>query len=267
MPEVNRMVNELAAASGATILLTGNGADEILGAPRYIAPALFGLSRHACSRYLRDIGSISGFLLETLPLMVWALPESFRRRAYWATNWPELCSAEPPSVLGEAFRESVREWGCKWIREQVETGPTDSNWAVADAWYGLFPHEVIPSAGRVPTLSPFLREPFFGAARNVPTHWRYSADLATSYQRRKALVFELLPSITGALLLEKEIYSESFAEYQRTWPKVAPTSVQVGLVDSSALATCEDSNVLLQVRSIEHWLADAIKAGHQVTFS
>lgn len=264
LPEVNAAVAERATELGVGVLLSGDGADELLGVPRFATGAV--VRRHGIRgglQYGADVaksgpglpGEVAGFIGQVLPASV-------RARAYWAANWPAWCNPKAPAVLASPYREAATWWAQQWVDTQVAGhAAVGRSWAEADAHDALFPREVIPPAGPVPEASPFLHDGFLAAALALPLGDRYHPGLPSAYLRCKAQVVRLLPmSVLGALPRRKQYFSLALA-HQAAAGRRAPRCVEAGLLDADALAAEHDAAVLLVIAAVERWLAGAEKAG------
>ena len=185
------------------MLLSGDGADELLGVPRFATASVARRRGPAAAvRYAADVSSSGpGLAGELAALAAGLLPCAARARAYWAANWPAWVNPVAPAVLAEPFRRHATDWARAWVDEQV-AGHADAGraWARADAHDALFPREAIPPAGVLPEASPFLAEPFLAAALALPVGDRYHPGLPSAYLRCKAQVAGLLPHRALAVL-------------------------------------------------------------------
>lgn len=266
MPRFNRAMADVAEASSADILLTGSGADELLGAVRYLLPPLFRSRRlQDTLSYLRDIfqgGGIRRVETELLALAASRLPAHFASQVYWATNWPELCLFQASSLLAEQFQSEVEEWSRAWVRDILALHTEKhSSWAVADAWDALFPLDILPQAGLIPERDPFLHPAFLGYAMALPLEERYSARFQQAYHRRKALVLHLYPQEAHAVLPRaKQLFSQAFERYQKQMPST-DRCVKYGLLREDQLSMCRDTALLGMVSALEQWISGAEKIG------
>ena len=133
--------------------------------------------------------------------------------------------------------------------------------------FSLFPYEKFQPAGDVPTIGVFLTDPYYSTVYRVPLCYRYSTKYSTRYQRHKALVSALLPSSYVPALGHKQTFREAFTNYQRKRNRGAATLVAAGVIDEEKLAVCSDASVILQVRALENWLSEAIRAGYHLSDS
>ncbi|MDF3290123.1 asparagine synthase-related protein [Streptomyces silvisoli] len=264
LPEVNAAAAQRAADAGVQILLSGDGADELLGVPRFATSEV--ARRHgwpAAGLYVRDVASSGpGLPGEITSLAANLLPRRARARTYWAANWPDWADPVGPAVLAEPYRQHATDWAKQWVDAQVQAHvEAGRNWAAADAHDALFPREAIPAAGVLPEASPFLTEEFLQAALALPLGDRYHPQLPSAYLRCKAQVVRLLPrDALDALPRHKQYFTHALAN-QAGSVTTAPLSVEAGLIDPAALAAEQDPAVLLVVAAIERWLAGALKHG------
>ena len=268
LPEVNAATAEIAAQLGVGVLLSGDGADELLGVPRFATANIasrFGL--WAAVRYGRDVAhSGPGLAGEVAAAVASWLPPAAQARGYWAANWPAWCDPVAPAVLAEPHRTRATVWARGWVRGwvhgQISTHATASrSWAASDAHDALLPREVIQPAGPVPETSPFLHDDTLAAALALPLADRYHPRLPSAYLRCKAQVVRLLPHTALPVLPRHKQYFSSVLAHQIAAGTTAPLAVQAGLLDPGALAAETGVAQLLTIAAIERWLTGAEKAG------
>lgn len=262
LPEVNAAAALRAAERGCSVLLSGDGADELLGVPRFATAAVAARRGvRAAARYAADVaGSGPGLPGEAAAAVARLLPASLRARAYWAANWPAWCTPQAPAVLTGPYREAATAWARRWVDDQVAAhAAARRSWAQADAHDAVFPREVIPPAGTVSEASPFLHEAFLAAALALPLGDRYHPGLPSAYLRCKAQVVRLLPREALPVLPRRKQYFTRALARQAGATAVAPRCVEAGLLDAAALAAEDDPAVLLVVAALERWLAGAEK--------
>ncbi|MEJ8641713.1 asparagine synthase-related protein [Streptomyces sp. MS1.HAVA.3] len=143
LPEANRLLVELAHEAGAEALLTGDGADELLGSGQYLTPALLRAERgHALRRYWQDhrgehhpTGK-----LEALALLSGLTTRRRRAMMYLACSWPELCRNPPHDFLAEPYRGIAADWTHAWIGSLVRMHERyHGSLAAMEAWSDLYP--------------------------------------------------------------------------------------------------------------------------------
>jgi asparagine synthase (glutamine-hydrolysing) len=265
---VNARVNAAAADAGCGVLLSGNGADELLAAGSFAFAEVTGRwgARGAC-RYLADLaGTEAGWPGEVAAVAARALPARWSAAAYWAANWPRLCRPSVSPVLAAGHHDQARAWAAGWVREQVAGhAQAGRSWAQAD-WVDTFwPRGFCPAAGGVPEGSPFLHPDLVAAALAVPVAARYDPRPAHAYHRIKPLVVGLFPAqMRAGLPTAKRYYAAALARAV-TGPLAAPVAVQAGLLDAAEVAACTDTATRLTVTAVETWLAGAVVRGYQVS--
>lgn len=265
MPEVNAATAHRAAELGVDVLLSGDGADELLGVPRY---ATWTVGRRsglgAGARYFADVTQAgAGWASEAAAFLAGVLPSRARAQAYWATNWPTLCFPEASALLAEPYRESASAWAREWVGDRIAAHARSSrSWAQSDALDALLPREVLLQAGPVAEGSPYLHGRFLATALALPVGDRYRADLLSPYLRCKAQVVQLIPAwALPALPRRKQYFSAELARYAAADEPTAPLSVAAGILDPQVLADETDTALLLSVAAVERWLAGAREAG------
>ncbi len=270
MPRLNRAIADVAATAGAEVLLSGDGADELLGAVRYLFPQFLRSGKwHTALSYLRDLVAGGGrrrLETEVLAMTASLFPARWSSWLYWATNWPELCTIQAPTVLSERFQSHVEGWAKSWVQQILAFHSRHHHaWAVADAWDAVFPSDVIPPAGRIPEQDPFMTPSFTQYAMSLPLVDRYAASLSTPYHRSKSLVIQLYPHHVHAVLPStKQIFSRSFETYQQHSLNVE-RCIAYGLICKKHLDTCRDASLLRTVQAIEQWIIGAEQRGATVT--
>lgn len=264
LPEVNAATAEIATQLGVGVLLSGDGADELLGVPRFATAHIAAhLGLRAAVRYGRDAArSGPGLAGEVAAAVASWLSPAARARGYWAANWPSWCDPVAPAVLAEPHRTQATVWARGWVQEQITTHAAVSrSWAASDAYDALFPREVIPPAGSVPETSPFLHDDTVATALALPLADRYHPCLPSAYLRCKAQVVRLLPRTALPALPRNKQYFSSVLAHQAAAGTTAPLAVKTGLLDPDALAAETDVAQLLVIAAIERWLTGAEKAG------
>ncbi|WP_407842058.1 asparagine synthase-related protein (plasmid) [Streptomyces sp. DSM 116496] len=268
LPEVNAAVSRRAAQLGVDILLSGDGADELLGVPRYATAEIarrFG--PRAAARYAEDVAhSGLGLAGEAAAATARLLPATSRARAYWAANWPDWCDPRATAVLADPYRDRATRWSQAWVAQRIEDHATQGrSWAQADAHDAFWPHELIGAAGEVPEASPFLTDTFLAAAFSVPLAERYGQHLPTGYWRCKALVLSLLPQDAWLVLpRQKQYFRTALARYAAAKASSAPLLSELGLINPDQLRKEEDTAVRLIVPAIERWLTGALAQGAEI---
>jgi asparagine synthase (glutamine-hydrolysing) len=268
LPAVNARVADLAADAGVDVLLSGDGADELLAVPRFAAASLArAVGPRAACRYLADSRrSGPGVPGETLALVSSLMGPRRRARWYWATNWPQLCRPEASEVVCRPLRQEVLEWARLCIDTSVAEHATQRRtWADADRFDSFWPHSYIPPAGDVPEASPFLHEDVVAAALAGPVTARYDAALPTAYQRCKSAVVSLIPEHARTALPGRKQYFSCALAKAFEGPIAVPACAEAGLLDQDRLMVETDTSVRMMAAAVESWLASAVSAGAGVS--
>lgn len=264
LPEVNAATAEIAAGLGVGVLLSGDGADELLGVPRFATTHI--VARHglwAAMRYGRDVAqSGPGLAGEAAATIARWLTRTVRARSYWAANWPAWCDPVAPAVLAEPHRTQATSWARGWVDARITAHAAASrSWAAADAHDALLPREVILPAGLVAEASPFLHDDTLATALALPLADRYSPFLPSAYLRSKAQVVRLLPHTASPVLPRHKQYFSTMLAREAAAGATAPRAVEVGLLRPDALAAETGVALRLIIAAIERWLTGAEKAG------
>jgi asparagine synthase (glutamine-hydrolysing) len=268
LPEANAAAAERAVELGCGVLLSGDGADELLGVPRYATAAVAARRGvRAAARYVADAASSGpGLAGEVAGAVAGLLPRGVRARTYWAANWPAWCDPVAPAVPAEPYRSAATAWARRWVDAQVAAhAAAGRSWVQADAHDAAFPREAIPPAGPVAEASPFLRETFLPAALGLPLGDRYHPGLPSAYLRCKAQVVRLLPAAALPVLPQRKQYFKTALAQASVSGRRAPRCVAAGLLDGDVLAAETDPAVLLVVAALERWPAGAEKKAAAVS--
>lgn len=267
LPHVNASVNAAAAEAGCGVLLSGNGADELLAASSFAVAEVVGRwGVRGAHRYLADLSSThAGWPGELAAVVARVLPATWSARAYWAANWPLLCRPSVSPVLADRHREDVLGWAAGWVHGQISGhAAARRSWAQADRIDTFWPRGFCPPAGGVPEGSPFLHPDMVAAGLAVPIAQRYDPRPAHAYHRIKPLVTTLFPAeLQVGLPVRKRYYADALAR-SVAGPLAAPVCAQVGLLDADAVASCTDTATRLTVAAVESWLAGAVARGFPV---
>lgn len=268
LPEVNRLVCARAAAAGATLVLHGSGADELLGATRFLLRRFLRAGDWASAgRYCGDtvFRSAGAALREGVALVAPWLPGRPRALAYLAAECPHLATASVPRLIGVRYRDIVARWTDRWIDELASWHrDCHADWAAMAAWDSMAGGHPIPTPGPIEWASPFETVRMRDAARAVALHYRYDGCGKSAYWRAKRLVVELFPESERPKLPR---YKQTFAvELSRVEPpRVAPVCTRFGLVDQDELAReKKDSLFLGRVAAVEEWLSRAERMSYEI---
>jgi asparagine synthetase B (glutamine-hydrolysing) len=253
----------MARRLGIDVILTGVGADELMGASRYLLPALLRQPRSAI-RYLRDLRGLTlptAIGLETAAALSRLAPRRVSGRLYWSLNNPEVATADPSRALTPRYAAIAEAWTREWLAESLQTRIL-RDWSRLDAYDAVYPYDSLASAGVIPEISPYLEPAFFASAMAIPPRQKYSARYASPYHRRKCLVLSLLPDrIHDVLPRQKQLFSAGIArerarlaeELRKPW-----RCVELGVIDDRMELTARESAM---VTAIEAWIRGAEAVG------
>ncbi|MBW0101511.1 asparagine synthase-related protein [Pseudonocardia sp. KRD291] len=266
LPQFNALVAEAAHTAGAGVLLSGDGADEVLEVPPFATTAIASArGLRAAARYVADMsGRGGGLLVELAAAAAPALPSAARARAYWALSWQDTLGQPASPVLADPFRGIAAEWASAWCTARTEGHIAGGgSWADQAAWDAVWPHDRLLPAGAVAEDSPFLAEAVLAAAQQLGAADRFDPGLPTPYQRCKAAVVELFePAQRPWLPRHKQYFRHALARLTRGRTTTAERAIAAGLIDPDAWAANTDLAVTMMVAAVEDWLtgADAIGA-------
>ena len=271
LPLANRRLAELACERGATVMLGGNGADETLGAVRYLIGSYAGSARWAAARsYWSDsIGTHrEARLAESIAIAARTLPRQWRTFVYFAMEWPELCTqADAPDVIEEDLRGHVSTWSATWIKTLVRYHATHHRtWAQAAAWDAVFPLTVLAGPGPIPWRHPFLTEHFINAVQQLPIARRYDPRLPHAYWRQKAQVLALLPgAVRNVLPTAKQTFRTELAQRYAAEKTAATCLIEHGIVSHTRWQAAHDPLIVGRVNALERWAQEAVARGYSIS--
>jgi asparagine synthase (glutamine-hydrolysing) len=270
LPLANRRLAEVAADHGATVMLGGNGADEVLGAVRYLFGSYIASGDwRALRSYWRDSIGVDrqAVRLESLGLAARLLPGAWRASMYFAFEWPELCRAPVPDIIGSDYRKHVADWSAQWVAETIGYHATYHRlWASMAAWDAVFPLHILTGPGPIPLRHPFLTPDFIAAVWQLPLSQRYDPQLPLPYWRQKAQVISLLPEFLRSVLpTAKQTFRSELSSRFLAAKRDPSCLIAHHVVEKQAWEATTDPLLVNQVNRLEAWLCEAIQRGHTVT--
>lgn len=258
-PRCHAGIAQTAAGRGATVLLQGNGADQLLQVPPYLTPELvWSRDLRRLAAYRRDVDS--GAAVNTALSAVGRLDRPALARVYWAAAWPGFTTDRGAAVLAPERAPAVRAWLAGFQDECLRA--TRSSWAGATVLHRLFPYDLLADAGPLPERMPFLDPGFARYAYHLPLAARFDPAQPNAYLRGKGLVAGVLPTGVDSVLAPRR--QRCYKAYRRYWQGVdreAELAVELGLVRPDWRAHCRDAFDLAMVQSCERWIAGALEHG------
>lgn len=270
MPRMTRAVNDFAATLPESVLLTGNGSDELFQSPQYLACTI---ARKAGAgqalSFLWDVARfepLRGPLGELGATLSRYLPGRLAFELFQSAYWPTACSMSPPPILHRRFADHVHQWSRDWLRNRAyEFENNLRDWAFTAASNALDPLPVPGASGVVSELSPFLDPAFLEYARRIPLWHRFDGRYRTPYHRHKALVMALYPKAAAQTLPPyKQLYARTLGKYVRdVLADRELLTVELGLLSETTRLTdvFSDMRVARVVYMLENWLAGAVDRG------
>lgn len=267
-PGRNAAAIDAAVAAGATLMLCGDGADELLTTPAFLARRLTRAGGALNSlRYLRDhhpVDVIATTVAAASELLLSGRAESAARVYSTLISNP---IGEGETALDPTYAAVVRDWSRQYdgALHDLLSELLIHGWAHAEAHLAIWPQDELHLGSEIPVRSPFLEQPFVGHALGLPPWERWDAGLPTPYLRRKAAVAALLePGVASVLPRHKEGFSadlsgEAFTDHD------TPALIDLGLVRAHTLVT--DTATVLTLRALEDWVVGARNRGYEPTRS
>jgi hypothetical protein len=274
LPRLNRAANEAAAAHGATVMLNGNGADELFMTRDYLALALAQARRWKdLGRYIGDIcryyGTARGIVRETMAIIAPILGRQYSFQLYTALQSPALAEPGVLDMIAPDLRPAIIDFTRSWLAGQAAHGAAcrPHPWCRALARDMVWPLDPAPDYGPVPERSPFMDPAFARYAVALPLAATYSAAYAAPYHRHKALVARLAPpEVTNHLPTGKQQFGDAISRYfARVLAGRRLAGSQHGLFSAAtADLLAREPRVTPVCHAIDVWLDGAIQRGATV---
>ena len=269
LPLANLRLAEIAADHGATVMLGGNGADELLGAVRYLFDSFIrsGDVRAFQSYWSDTIGTYrDAYKAELLAMMSRLLPPKCRAFSYFASEWPELSRSPVPDILGTEHRTHVSARSADWVASSIgHHARNHASWATMAAWDAVFPLHILSGSGPIPLVHPFLTPQFVAAAQRSPLTRRYDPQFPHAYWRQKAQVLALIPEyVRVALPIAKQTYRAELSSRYLTDKIDAFILAALGVVDKETWEQTTDELLINRVNKLELWIRAAIARGYSM---
>ncbi|MGY0390530.1 asparagine synthase-related protein [Nocardioides sp. WG-D5] len=262
-PARNAAAVTAAAEVGATLILSGDGADELLTTPAFLGRRI--ARAGAASSLLRYLGDhrpadlVATAVASASELLLSRRTEQ-AARVYGALIGDPV--GEGDAALEPAFAAFVREWSSEYDRalQELLSDLLADGWAHTEAHLAIWPQDQLHVGSEIPIRSPFLEQPFISHALGLPLQERWDARLPTPYLRRKAAVALLLdPGVATALPRHKEGFSTDLARSLFT-DHDTPTLLDLGLVRPHTLI--RDTATVMTLRALEDWVIGALDRGY-----
>jgi asparagine synthase (glutamine-hydrolysing) len=270
MPDRAAGVAQVAIEAGAEILLCGSGADELLGAHRYLTLPLLrhrrGASRAYWNGIRRESNGMTGFLGELIGIALSCAGPKLRRRIFLAIDEADLAEVpDPVNLLSGRYREHARDFDRRWLEFGAQLIPAEAvSLSQMHFCASLLPIEYQNPTGPIEEASPFMLEPLFGAACDVPLVDRFDPVYPHAYWQKKPLVMALIPSGLHAFLpTRKDLYSRAMVE---DYAQAAPPRrlMDLGIIERSAFESDDYSICRKLILSMESWLEGALARGYTI---
>lgn len=267
-PLINNRIALAAVHSGASVILTGAGADEAFGMTRYgLWPGLFHRGFHYFHGYWTDSISVSrqAFASELLGALSPAMPSNLRTRLYLAYRYPEMTEITAPAILADEYQPYVSEWSSAWLRNIIKKHEAlHKTWASMDGWEMIHPMEnPIRSDDPVPFISPFMTTEVIDYMGSHSILDRYDWRYPTAYWRAKSVVLSLIPEhLHPVLPRAKQIFGSWLTTHDPRWHEVPPLLSDLGLIRKDASVNGADPMLIHRLWAIEDWVRIAGERGY-----
>ncbi|MEU4377721.1 asparagine synthase-related protein [Pseudonocardia alni] len=263
LPQLNATVAARAAGLGCEVLLSGDGADEVLEVPRFASIELLATrGPRTAARYLSDRGRGSVLVDEAAAGIARLLPAQASWRTYWAATWASTMGAAVPAAVADSYHGPLRDWSDRWLAQRRDQDHASTSWAQKFAHDAIWPHAPLIGAGQLAERSPFLDPEVLATAANLSPGHRYDPALPTAYQRNKAAVVSLFaPRERQVLPPAKQYFQTALRELvERCNPRLLTAA---GLIDPARIDTA-DTAVSMTIAATESWLHAASVRGARI---
>ena len=248
------------AEAGAEVLLHGNGADELLTSPAFLAPTLlrqYGIK--TARQYLQDRSYNE---LEQLLAVCCGMKGRRVANLYWALRWPNRAHGRGTTVLSAKARQAANVWTDAYKSESLRVAiELKATWAQASALHALFPRDLLAPATELPEKFPFLEPDFVRYAYHIKLDRRHRCAWESGYLNSKALVMDLIPNLHTLVPRLRLRGLDAYSNYWNAMASDASTSLELGLVLPDWENRCADVFDRAIVLSTEAWLRGALEAG------
>ncbi|WP_280294996.1 asparagine synthase-related protein [Nocardia abscessus] len=269
IPDSHLLVTERAHAAGAAVLLSGDGADQIMESTQFLTPMLLRKGRWAAlPKYWWDqFGQYHPTVqLEAAALISSVLSPRHRTMLYLACSHPGLCLPPTHEYLAEPFRSHVDDWTHSFVRSVVERHEKGhTSLAEMEAWSALYPDNPLPESHLIRLGHPYLDTTFLEYAKRLPLDQRYDHRYRHTYWRMKSQVMKLMPKgAIGYLPTRKQIFRNAIGSQLRSEALPAKHLLENGIVEKSVIEGDLDIGVTLRIAEVERWLAEALERGYEM---
>lgn len=266
-PHVECATNAAAHDAGADVLLSGEGADQVLAAGRFLTRVLLdGPSWRSALTYVMTARSRTGQSPgDELLGAVAARRHGHSSAAYGWLTWSRTRFASACEPLTPEYAQLADAWlqefaAARSLAHDRADRTIACSWAVdAIACFNTF-----PPSGEVREAQPFLNAEFVCHAAAIPLAARFEPSLGP-YLSTKSLVLTLLPPRARSLLpAHRETAFDAFSAF---WAKQAIEADRLkdhGLIDTGWRPRRDAPFVTACVSAVDEWLRGAESGGARI---
>lgn len=274
LPHLAQRIMQEAINNGATILLSGNGADGLVTCPKFMLLDYFKASLYSNAiQYLKDI-SRSGlwtFKRESLSLFSHLLNEKNKVKLYWASNNSELSFPDEHYHLKPYYRRNSTIFYKNFVKKNLEDLiKLNKLWSEMEIIDFLSHNQLLLPTGEIETYSPFEDNDFITEAIKLPTYLRYNGKLASPYLRQKSLLVDIIGIQYQNILPQKKETFRDFIMKNDVQSRVQPEIlVEKGILDGDYIKKLNtddvyESNLVARITVVELWLRQALERGYSL---
>lgn len=196
MPYAVQEMANIAESQNAKVILSGSGADSILGCPKYLTYTFLEQKKYTdLFYYVVDVGKAGFWALrrEFSSLFSNKLEPYLSVKAYMALSDPEVCDVEVNNHLNEPYKTLVNSWSKDWLINNIDLLiKHHSSWAKMDAINLINMYDPLPPAGEILHINPFEDDELVRISTEIPLEIRYNSSFPSAYLRQKSLVVSLI---------------------------------------------------------------------------
>lgn len=273
---LRRRTEEIAASLGATVLLSGEGGDEVFSAWNFATRSLLAARRpRDLGRYLAAFArheSILEVVGELLSLSAPLMSSRSSFRGYLAFGRSKELVPDPARVVHPSLASVTEDAHAAWLRERFKIFRQNrQDWSQAEYYDEVYPYayDVYPPDALVPERSPYLDTEMISWSAGLPAAARFDSRAAVPYHWYKALQIRLIPERIRSLMPRyKAHYGEAYRRFIEAEAPRGPLALhEHGIMQSVAFDQLKfrHSYLPLMARNLELWFRGALERGHGVT--
>jgi hypothetical protein len=273
---LRRHTEEIAASRGATVLLSGEGGDEVFSAWNFATSSLLAARRpRDLSRYIGAFARHETILEVVGELLSLGTPLMSNRRSfrgYLAFGRGKDLVPDPGDVVHPSLVKAIEDAHTTWLRDRFEIFRRNhQDWSRAGYYDEVYPfvYDVYPTEPIVPERSPYLDPEMIAWSAGLPAASRFDSRGVVPYHWYKALQIRLIPERLRPLMPRyKAHYGGAYRRFIEAEAPRGPLALhKYEVMQPLAFEQLRSrhSYLPLMARNLELWLQGALERGYNVT--